>query len=336
MLEVSAMKFTKQSGFSLVELLVAMVVGLIVVGGAFSLHSATRDTQLSNEMHMDMVADARFAIEQISFDLRHAGMWGGTNKAGLIECKATDADCTATSNKDTPPSSVAAANDCAANWYYDLSNPIFATDGSAANPYSASCILDSTEKQVSGTDLLEVRYADSNIAAALQANQVYVRSNFINGRIFVGGTAPLLTSYDSSTLTNNHELRAYVYYVSAYTDAIGDGIPSLRRVALVNGPTMQNQTLISGVEDFQIQLGVDVNADQTVDRYVDPDDVTDWSGVYAAKIWLLMRSDEKQIGIDTKKSFSIAGAAEKNYGGKDGFRYFLVSSVVDLRNMESL
>jgi type IV pilus assembly protein PilW len=335
MLEVSAMKFTKQSGFSLVELLVAMVVGLVVVGGAFSLHSATRVTQLSNEMHMDMVADARFAIEQISYDLRHAGMWGGTNKAGLIECKSTDTACTQTSNKDTPPSSVAAVNDCAAGWYYDLSNPIFATDGSAANPYSGSCIPGS-EEQLSGTDLLEVRYADSNIAASLQANQVYVRSNFINGRIFVGDVTPLLTSYDSSTLTNNHELRAYVYYVSAYTDATGDGIPSLRRVALVNGPAMQNQTLISGVEEFQIQFGVDANADQTVDRYVDPSGVTDWSSVYAAKIWLLMRSDKNQVGIDTTKSFSIAGAAAKEYGGKDGFRYFLVTSVVDLRNMKSL
>ncbi len=325
----------KQShGFSLVELLVAMVVGLIIVSGAFSLHSGTRKTQAVNEAQMDMVADARFAIEMISYDLRHAGMWGGTNKASLIDCKSTDtAACTSTASGDIPPSSV--AGDCAVGWYYDLTLPVFATDDTSGNPYSASCIPGS-ESYLAGTDVLEVRYADSNVPAALLAGQAYVRSNFINGRIFVGSPAPVIEAYDPGPMTLNHELHAYAYYVSDYTDAPGDGIPSLRRVALVNGPALQNQTLISGVSDLQVQFGEDVNGDQAVDRYVNPNDVTDWSSVYAAKIWLLMRSDNKQIGVDTKKSFSIAGAAAKTYGGQDDYRYFMVSSVVNLRNLKQL
>jgi len=324
----------KQSyGFSLVELLVAMLVGLIIVSGAFSLHSGTRKTQAVNEAQMDMVADARFAIEMIAYDLRHAGMWGGTNKASLIDCKSTDAACTATAAGDIPPSSV--AGDCAAGWYYDLSFPVFATDDTSGNPYSASCIPGS-EKYLAGTDVLEVRYADSNVPAVLLSNQPYVRSNFINGRIFVGSAAPVIESYDPGPMTQNHELHAYAYYVSDYTDVVGDGIPSLRRVALVNGPALQNQTLISGVSDLQVQFGEDVNGDEAVDRYVNPNDVSDWSAVYAAKIWLLMRSDNKQIGVDTKKSFSMAGGAAKTYGGQDDYRYFMVSSVVNLRNLKQL
>ena len=318
-------------GFSLVELLVAMVVGLVIVGGAFSLHSKTRDTQLSNEMQMDMVADARFAIEMISYDLRHAGMWGGTNKANLIECKSTDPACTATSANDTPPSSGLATNDCAAGWYFDLSNPVFAFDDTVANPYSTTCIP-ASEGQVSSTDILVVRYADSNLPLALRANQVYVRSNSLNGRIFVGSVPPVLSALDTSSVTNNHELRAYAYYVSDYTDAAGDGIPSLRRVALVNGPQLQNQTLIPGVADFQVRLGIDGNNSGVVTQYVDPNDVTDWGKVYSAKIWLLMRSNEKQIGADTAKSFSIAGAPAASYGGQDDYHYFLVTSTVNLRN----
>lgn len=334
MLRLDTMINKKQSyGFSLVELLVAMLVGLIIVSGAFSLHSGTRKTQAVNEAQMDMVADARFAIEMITYDLRHAGMWGGTNKASLIDCKSTDAACTATTAGDAPPSSV--AGDCAVGWYYDLSLPVFATDDTSGNPYSASCIPGS-EKYLAGTDVLEVRYADSNVPAVLLANQAYVRSNFINGRIFVGSTAPVIESYDPGSMTQNHELHAYAYYVSDYTDVAGDGVPSLRRVALVNGPMLQNQTLISGVSDLQVQFGEDVNGDEAVDRYVDPNDVTDWSAVYAAKIWLLMRSDNKQIGVDTKKSFSIAGGAAKTYGGQDDYRYFMVSSVVNLRNLKQL
>lgn len=85
-----------------------------------------------------------------------------------------------------------------------------------------------------------------------------------------------------------------------------------------------------------MQFGEDVNGDEAVDRYVDPDDVSDWNAVYAAKIWLLMRSNNKQIGVDTTKSFSIAGAPAATFGGQDDYRYFMVSSVVNLRNLRPL
>lgn len=329
------MKFNyKQSrGFSLVELLVAMVVGLVIISGAFSLHSTTRKTQTINEMQLDMVADARFAIEMIAYDLRHAGMWGGTNNSDLISCKSSETTaCTASSAGESLPGSV--TGDCVTGWTYDLRTPVFATDNSETNPYPSSCVPSSDH--VASTDILEVRYADSNVPAALQANKAYVRSNAINGRLFVGATQPVIDAYDSSSQTRNHELHAYVYYISNYSDATGDGIPSLRRAALINGPAIQNQMLISGVTDLQVRFGVDVDNDDNIDRYVDPDDVADWSKVYAAKIWLLLRSDEQQKGVDTTKSFSIAGAAAANYGGVDDYRYFMVTSVVNLRNMRQI
>jgi type IV pilus assembly protein PilW len=331
----------KQSyGFSLVELLVAMVVGLIIITGVFSLHSVTRKTQESNETQMDMIADARFAIEMISYDLRHVGMWGGTNKDGLIECKSTDAPCTGI----VP---VAAPDDCAVGQYYNLTLALFATDGSVGNPYSGTCIPGGT---VANTDVLEIRYADSNFinpingfAKPLAAGQSYVRSNFVSGRVFTGATAPVLSAYDNSPQTNNYVLHSYTYYVSADTEP-GDGIPSLRRIALVKGPAMQDQTLVSGVADLQVQFGIDANGikdangNVTIDRYVNANSIAaaDWSNVYAAKIWLLMRSDKPQIGVDTTKSFTIAGAPAKTYGGQDGFRYFLVTSVVNLRNLKQI
>ena len=107
-------------------------------------------------------------------------------------------------------------------------------------------------------------------------------------------------------------------------------------MALVNAPALQNQTLISGVTDLQVQFGEDVDGDQVVDRYVNPNNVSDWSAVYAAKIWLVMRSDQPQRGVDTAKSFRIAGAPAVILGGPDDFRYFMVSSVVNLRNLKQL
>ena len=329
MLGFKMMMNRKQSaGFSLVELMVAMVIGLIVMGGAFSMYQTSTETQKINEMQMDLVADARFATELIAYDLRHAGAWGSTNKASLITCRSTDAGCAA------PPPAV--VDDCTVGadpqWAYNLDLPIFAVDGTEGNPYADTCIDDGD--YVAGTDLLEIRYADANLPI-LRPGQTYVRSNFINGQVFVGSAAPTLNFYDTSPLTQNHELHAYTYYISDFTDDPDDGIPSLRRVALVNGPGTQNQLLVSGVTDLQVQLGVDLTDNGMIDRYMNPNDVaaTDWENVMAAKIWLIMRSDEPMEDVDTTRSFSIAGQAEQDYGGVDDFRFFMVSTVVNLRNL---
>ena len=324
-------RVTKARGFTLVELMVSMVVGVLIVGGAFSLHSTSRKTQVANEAQMDMVADARFAIETISHDLRSAGMWGGTSRSGLIDCKSTQAPCTSTSAGDTPPSGL--SGDCAVGWYYDLTLPVFASDGDVTgNPYSATCIP-ASEGYVGGTDILEIKYADSNPPVQLLPSRAYIRSNVRNGRIFIGTVPPVLEALDSSAMTANFALSAHAYYISDYTDSPGDGIPSLRRVSLSSGG-LQNQLMASGVSDLQVQFGEDVNGDLVIDRYVNPDQVSDWTEVYAAKIWLMMRTDSEMDGVDTEKDFTMAGVTA-TYGGQDDFRYFMVSSVASLRNLQN-
>ncbi len=327
-------KYLQSQGFSLVELMVAMVVGVIIVGGAISLNSSTQKMQKVSVMQMDMVADSRFAIDMIAYDLRHAGMWGGTNRDGLIACKSSDTACVSTASGDTP-APLTIGGDCVAGWYSNLSVPVFATNDN--NPY-ATCIPASQGYQAL-TDVLEIRYADSNVtlSAELNAGQAYVRSNFVNGRVFIGSTAPVIDKYNDAPLTQNHELHAYAYYISDFSDDSVDGIPSLRRASLENGPTVSNQILVSGVVNLQVQFGEDVDddANQTVDRYVNPDEVLDWTKVYSAKVWLVMRSDKKQDGIDTSKTFSIAGA-DVTYGGVDDFQHFMTTSVINLRNLRQL
>ncbi len=334
------LKIYQSKGFSLVELLVAMVVGLIIVTGVFSLHSATRDTQKVNEAQMDMVADARFAINTISYDLRHAGMWGATNKDGVVECRSTDAACV---GADKP---TAVTGDCSVDWSYNLTRPIFAVDGN--NTGYGSCVP--ATDYVATTDVLEVRYADSNeLATGLRAGQVYVRSNYTSGKVFVGTTAPTLAANDTGAgdlVTRDYILHAFAYYISNNSDATGDGIPSLRRAALVEGPQIRDQLLVSGVVDMQVQFGIDLdgvkdaNGSVTIDSYVNASaitDVNDWVNVYAARIWLVMRTDETRLGMNNAQSFNIAGASKSFPAtGTDDYRYYMVSSTVNLRNMKQL
>jgi Tfp pilus assembly protein PilW len=326
---------TRETGFSLVEMMLAMLIGMIIMGGILSIYSNTRETQRSSSDQLQLVADARFAIDTIAYDLRHAGMYGGTNLPTTIKCYKDDAQCTA--------ALAVAVNDCYARWYIDIVNPVFG--GEDAVPASYGCIAN----HQANTDVLVVHYADSNpiVTNNLASSTAYVRSNYQGGELFIGTTPPsipgddgLNPAVDSPTqLTHNHLLYSRAYYVSNFTDTAGDGRPSLRRADLVpgtTGPAVEDQLILPGVEDLQVQYGVDTDDDTWVDQYVNADAVTKWSSVYSAKIWVLVRAEHKENGLDTKQSFALGGKDSVDLGGPDGYRRLLVSSVVRLRNMQRL
>lgn len=312
------------SGFSLVELLLAMLIGLIIIGGILSLFVSSRNTQRSSEDQLNLIADARFAIDAISFDMRHAGMWGGNNITGSIQCYK-GAPCPTAA----PP---AAAGDCEPQWYMDLTFPMIGFNN--ANAYGSTC---TTQGYKPGTDVLVVRYADSNevLTADLAAGVIYVRGNAISGQVFQGTAEPTVQFKNNDPdFTKNYRLFSHAYYVSSYSDAVGDGVPSLHRVELRPGPIVADEVLLPGVEDFQVQYGIDTDSpkDGFVNTYVNATNVSDWTRVYAAKLWVLMRTNRTEISdISTAQTFTIAGSTVTT--ANDGYRRYLVSGIVRPRNM---
>ena len=322
-----------QTGFSLIEMMLAMLIGMVIMGGILSIYSNTRETQRSSSDQLQLVADARFALDTIAYDLRHAGMYGGTNLPTTIKCYKDDTHCTT--------ALVTAVSDCYAHWYVDIVNPVFGSEDSVPGGYG--CIANHQPR----TDVLVVHYADSNPIPTndLASSTAYVRSNYQGGELFIGTSIPTIPGDDETNpavslpnqLTHNHLLYSRAYYVSNFTDTAGDGRPSLRRIDLVpgtTGPAVEDQLILPGVEDMQVQYGVDTDGDNWVDQYVNADAVTDWSRIYAAKIWVLVRAEHKENGLDTTQTFALGGKAAVSLGGQDDYRRLMVSSVVRLRNMQ--
>lgn len=70
---------SRMQGLTLVELMVSMVLGLVVVGGAVSLTLANRQSYRTNEGLSQVQESARTAFELISRDVRQAGVTGCDN-----------------------------------------------------------------------------------------------------------------------------------------------------------------------------------------------------------------------------------------------------------------
>lgn len=65
----------KSAGFSLVELMIAMAVGLLILAGVFSLFGSTVQTQTRTLAMASLNQELRVAMDLMSRDIRRAGYW---------------------------------------------------------------------------------------------------------------------------------------------------------------------------------------------------------------------------------------------------------------------
>ena len=70
------MRTFNQRGFSLIELMVAMTLGLILMGGVISIFQSTKVTYNTNEKTARLQENGRVALDFLTHDLRSAGYLG--------------------------------------------------------------------------------------------------------------------------------------------------------------------------------------------------------------------------------------------------------------------
>ncbi|MEM9689117.1 MAG: prepilin-type N-terminal cleavage/methylation domain-containing protein, partial [Pseudomonadota bacterium] len=66
----------RQHGFTLIEIMIAIVIGLILTGGIIQVFTATRQSNRVHEELSRMQENGRMALEVIARDARMADFWG--------------------------------------------------------------------------------------------------------------------------------------------------------------------------------------------------------------------------------------------------------------------
>jgi type IV pilus assembly protein PilW len=104
-------------------------------------------------------------------------------------------------------------------------------------------------------------------------------------------------------------------------------------------PTIVDQEVAPGVENMQLQFGIDVDQDNTVDRYVNPGDAIldpldaafiPGARVLTARIWLVVRGISPEVGIQDLRDYEPGDIDLGVY--TDAFRRMQVSKTILLRN----
>lgn len=286
----------RQCGISLIELMIAMTLSLVLLGGVIQVFSASKASYRVQDGLSRLQENARFAMQYLTREVRMAG-YAGCSNPNLIAPNSI---------VSTPPANV-------------KFNP-----GDVVNGLNNTSVAGVK----AGTDTLIVRYGSPN-AISLSANMPTAADDLIiasNPDNLITGDYVLVTDCERSDLfkatsvsgsgsgpfTIQHKLpsnktdqlsKIYrddaavmrfifaTYFIndSGRTDASGNTINSLFETTLTG-----TREIAEGIDDMQIVYGVDTGvggtaADNAADQYLTAAGVgANWDKVVSARISLLV------------------------------------------------
>jgi len=316
-------KYT-QTGFTLIELMIAMVLGLILTGALVAMLGQARKSFQQDERFASMQDEARYAMKEITNDVSMAGYIGAVLMPQLVDLNPAlviGDDCEDAGGNTFAFRMVDAAT--------NTDTSLMAADNIAVAAAAAdfSC-LDSTEL-IAGTDIVAIKRLSGAVTTVPVAGDVIVRYNEQDGgELFIEpSTVSVVAPFEDRIYT------PAIYFIRNYTDAIGDGIPSLCRKVLVGGGTvnMETECIARGVEDLQLEYGVDDNEDGSVDFYMTDPTQAQLENTISARIYLLARTAEMDRSYQDNKTYSLSNADDYTPG--DSFRRRVFSTTVGIANI---
>jgi type IV pilus assembly protein PilW len=289
----------RMRGVTLVEMMVALALGLLIVGAAIALFASTRQVSRTTDNMSRLQEGARFAFELMSREFREAGSTpcgSGHNETaqgpGWISVTSMLAD-------KTP---------WWANW-----TPVFGYEGATAFPgvdFGAT-----TGARVAGTDAFELRSTQGASEAIvepggaggavklkavakqhdLKVGDIGLACDYQKGRIFKVEAADAAALNMGSIGMDEMRDRSMIARLQASAWYIGQtGRAATGGRALFRTSPTGAQEMIDGVQDMQIAY-----FDSATGQYVDATAIADWTGVTAARITLTIQGPDSNIATNT-------------------------------------
>ncbi|MDH3377862.1 MAG: PilW family protein [Gammaproteobacteria bacterium] len=320
-----------QRGLTLIELMIAMALGLLVISVVLGVFINTNRNFRQDEMIGRMQENARYAMRVLAQDVSMIGFWGYMLGSGSVSS-----------------GTLTAGTDCGLSgvpWAFVVTPGMevleAATEAQVTTNYS--CIV-GTEFEV-GTDVFALKRVEGDPLDSLRADAaddgtVFLRTNGVAGTLIqyshtqasIPGdqTTPSADMFDWRYLTR-------IYHIQNHAITPGDGIPTLYRMGL-SGTNIVKEGggVAQGIEDFRINFGIDNNNDGIPEIYQAAPTPT----AVTARVYVLARTITPDPGYNNAKSYQLGdvtrdidllsdGIAD---GNGDNFRRRVFVTTVKLRN----
>lgn len=348
----------KARGYTLIEWMVSIVVGLFLTAGIGGYLVASLETNEGTYHVGEMQERARMALQLVSDDLMSVGFWGDYTGHALV-----DGDNLAIS------ANVSMANDCGIDLdsgevigsFPDSDGYFFPIWGGTVSggtlELGYDCIESSTRSLIDGSDVLSIKTVVGNPLdiADTTTDRIYFASSINNVEIFAFD--------DGDPELSDQQIWEYQHFIY-FVDQDGDGMPILRRYYLVDsstgtgsaalygtydddgdGDTDNESELVQGIEYMRVLFGVDTDEDGVIDTMMAADEDADGDGesdlfhsghfagerVVGAKIYLLVRSLTTDGNYTNSNSYTLGDVTIP--AANDNYRRMVVENMVSFRNV---
>ncbi|MFC0337914.1 Tfp pilus assembly protein PilW [Kushneria avicenniae] len=266
-----------QRGATLLEMMIAMALGLMVLSAVIALYMQTARSFHQQHAMADLQVRGRMATQLLSEELRRTGFWGE------IMTPSRSAEC----------SNMTKAVDIA------CALPVWGGTAEQARalglvPKSATTLDDGTARP---SAVVAVRYADHGNGTCLTLD--------------AGASPPRQLTLEPPCQGDWH-YRAGIYYLRMVDDVYsGERVPALYVNQRSASGNYSSTEIVRHVEAFEVEWGRDETGDGSVNRFYASDAVAgwkpaDWDQVVAARIYIVMRS-EKMAQPMPAREFLVAG-----------------------------
>lgn len=319
----------RQAGFSVVEIMIAMLLSLVLAAAVVTVfvnnsYSFNQDDNIAR-----MQDDARHALREVAFDISMAGHYADLLTPDIV----------------TPDGALAIAVDCGpageANWIYrtidagsgnSLSLAVIDNATAATAVAEHSCFEPNEVRE--GTDIVSIRRVAGAAAAVLNDNAIYLQTNGTVGLLFKA-PMPVAPAIVIAVPRADWEYRPSIYFIRQFANTPGDDVPTLcRKVLRGAGPSMTTECLATGIEDLQIEYGIDTSEDGHPNVYMTNPTLADLQNVVSARIFLVVRTTEIDTRYINDKTYTVSNSG--NFVPDDSFHRRVLSTSVSIQNIRSM
>lgn len=288
-----------QSGFTLVELMISMVLGLFIVLALLTLLINVNRNNSEMTKANRVIENGRFSIQLLEHDISHAGFWAGyLPQFDDVTVSGMPADVP---RDHAGPPAVSAVPDPCTDWAALAGNPaalaVYKSNllGIAVQAYEVPAVVPSPTVPVCGSrvvspqpssDVLLVRHVETCAVGeagcpAFASNELYFQVAQCGATMpsppyaleqYTAGTVDALLPHRvrsancaAGAFAPRYKFVSSLYYVRRYAVTDGDNIPTLMRseFSCASGTCQFGaaQAVIEGIQSLRVELGIDNASD---------------------------------------------------------------------------
>ncbi len=313
----------KQTGLTLIEILVALVISLFLLGGIIQVYMGNKTTYRFADASSRIQENGRFALEAMATDIRMAGSWGcyelkpdSNGNGDLAEDNPTlhnNLNFTAGVNYDFVNQPAISATNTGGDW---TTTDTLTIRGAEPGQTTLTATLPGISPITGTVVISDINpFFDGDIAVltnCFAANIFQISAISPDGTTISHGAnadtpGNSTNSFESTTLADDFKANsAALFRLQEVTYSIGISTSGSGEPALFRNRNGTNDELIEGIENFQILLGEDTDGDGSADQYLESDSVGSPHSVTSVRLWLVVRSDQDFV-VNAPQPYTING-----------------------------